>query len=60
MDGDGKKPLKTAIIEFLSLIQKKRKRIYSETFQKSVHRAAIYKWIKKFETTGNCNRKYGS
>ena len=57
MDGDGKKPLKTAIIEFYKPNSKKRQRINSETLQKSVH---IYRWIKKFETTGNCDQKYGS
>ena len=55
MDGDGKKPLKTAIIECYKLNLKKGKEYTVKHFKKSVHRATIYKWIKKFETTGNCN-----
>ena len=60
MDGDGKKPLKTAVIEFYKLNSKKGKEYTVKHFKKSVYRATIYRWIKKFETTGNYNRKYGS
>ena len=56
-----KNHLKLQLLRFISLIPKKRKRIYNETLQKkSVHRATIYKWIKKFETNGNCDIKDGS
>ena len=57
MDGDGKKPLKTAITEFYKLNSKKGKEYTVKHFKKSVHRATIYRWIKKFEATGNCDQK---
>ena len=25
-----------------------------------MHRATVYRWLKKFESTGNCDRKSGS
>jgi len=39
---------------------KKGKEYTVKNFKKSVYRATICRWIKKFESIGNCNRKYGS
>ena len=54
-----KKPFKTAIIEFYKLNLKKGKEYMVKHFKKSVYRATIYRWIKKYETTENCYQKYG-
>ena len=60
MDGDGKKPLKIAVLEFYKLNSKKGKEYTIKHFKKSVHRATVYRWLKNFESTGNCDRKSGS
>ena len=49
MDGDGKNPLKTAIIEFYKLNLKKGKEYTVKHFKKSVYRATIYRWIKNMD-----------
>ena len=58
MDGDSKKSLKTAIIEFYKLNSRKGKEFTYKNFKKGgVHKATIYRWLEKFEKTGNCERK---
>ena len=58
MDGDSKKSLKTAIIEFYKLNSSKGKPYTVKHFKNGdVGRATIYRWLDKFEKTGNCNRK---
>ena len=47
MDGDGKKPLKIAVLEFYKLNSKKGKEYTIKHFKKSVHRATVYRWLKK-------------
>ena len=53
MDDDGKKPLTIAILEFYKLNLNKRKENTVKHFKKSVHRATVYRWLKKFESTGS-------
>ena len=61
MDGDGKKSLKSAIIEFYKLNSSKGKEYTVKHFKNGgVHLAIIYRWLEKFEKTGNCDRKPGS
>ena len=60
MDGDGKKPLKIAVLQFYNLNLKKGKEFTIKHFKKSVHRATVYRWLKNFDSTGNCDRKSGS
>ena len=55
MDGDSKKSLKTAIIEFYKLNSRKGKEFtYKKVKKGGVHKATIYRWLEKFEKTGNC------
>ena len=50
MDGDNKKSLKTTIIEFYKLNSSKGKEYTFKNFKKfSVHKATIYRWIKKID-----------
>ena len=57
MDGDGKKPLKIAVLEFYKLNSKKGKEYTIKHFKKSLQRATVYRWLKNFESTGNCDQK---
>ena len=56
------KKLRIAILEFYKLNLNKRKENTVKHFKKSVHRATVYRWLKKFESTGNCDQKpeYGT
>ena len=50
MDGNGKKPLKTVITNFYKLHMNKGKEYTFKNFKKfSVHKATIYRWLKKIE-----------
>ena len=61
MDCDGKKPLKTVFTNFYKLQMNKGKEYTIKNFKKfSVHKATIYRWMKKIEENGNCDRKPGS
>ncbi len=61
MDGDGKKSLKTVITNFYKLHMNKGKEYTFKNFKKfDVHKATIYRWLKKIEQNGNCDRKSGS
>ena len=61
MDCDGKKPLKTVITNFSKLHMNKGKKYTFKNFKKfSVHKATFYRWMKKIEGDGNCDRKKGS
>ena len=61
MNGDGKKLLKIAIIEFFKLNSSKGKAYTFKHFKKGgVDKTTIYRWLKKFEETGNCDQKPGS
>ena len=57
MDGDAKMPLKIVISDFYKLHMNKGK----EYFKKfGIHKATIYRWMKKIEENGNCDQKPGS
>ena len=57
MDGNKKTLPKTAIIEFCRFNSSKGKPYTLKYFKKGgVDRATIYRWLEKFEKTGNCNR----
>ena len=59
MDGDGKKPLKTVITNFYKLHMNKGKEYTFKQFKKfGIHKATIYRWLKKIEQNGYCDRKY--
>ena len=61
MDGDSKKPLKIVITDFYKLHKAKGKEYTFKQFKKfGVHKATIYRWLKKIEQNGNCDRKSGS
>ena len=61
MEGDRKKSLKTAIIEFYKLNSNKGKEYTFKHFKNGgVHKATIYRWIEKIEKTGNLVRKPGT
>ena len=61
MDGDGKKPLKIVISDFYKLHMNKGKEYTFKNFKKfGIHKATIYRWMKKIEENGNCDRKPGS
>ena len=50
MDCDGKKTLKTVITNFCKLHMNKGKEYTFKNFKKfSVHKATIYRWIKKID-----------
>ena len=50
MDGNGKKPLKTVITNFYKLHMNKGKEYTFKNFKKfSVHKATIYRWMKKID-----------
>ena len=50
MDGDNKKSLKTAIIEFYKLNSSKGKEYTFKNFKNGgVHKATIYRWLEKIE-----------
>ena len=51
MDGDTKKPLKSVISDFYKLHMNKGKEY---TFKKKfgIHKATIYRWMKKIEENG--------
>ena len=57
MDGDAKRPFKSVISDFYKLHMNKGKEYTIKHSKKSVHRAAVYRWLKKFESTGNCELK---
>ena len=58
MDGDTKKSLKTVIIEFYRLNSSKGKPYTLKHFKKGgANRATIYRWLDRFEKTGDCDRK---
>ena len=60
MDGDSKKPLKIVITDFYKLHKAKGKEYTFKQFKKfGVHKATIYRWLKKIEQNGNCDRKSG-
>ena len=53
MDCNGKKPLKTVITNFSKLHMNKGKKYTFKNFKKfSVHKATIYRWMKKIEENG--------
>ena len=61
MDGDSKKPLKIVITDFYKLHKAKGKEYTFKQFKKfGVHKATIYRQLKKIEQNGNCDRKSGS
>ena len=54
MDGDSKKPLKIVITDFYKLHKAKGKEYTFKQFKKfGVHKATIYRWLKKIEQNGN-------
>ena len=58
MDGDSKKSLKTGIIEFYKLNLSKGKAYTFKHFKNGgVDKTTIYRWLKKFDETGNLDRK---
>ena len=53
MDGDSKKPLKIVITDFYKLHKAKGKEYTFKQFKKfGVHKATIYRWLKKIEQNG--------
>ena len=53
MDGDTKKPLKNVIPDFYKLHMNKGKEYTFKKFKKfGIHKATIYRWLKKIEENG--------
>ena len=53
------KTLKIVILEFYKLNSNKKKHRVKHFKKVCPDRATVHKWLKKFETTGNCNQKPG-